>query len=144
MNEKSKSSLAYISLTEVTMIIFTLIPFIQDVPKRVLSYNAWIPYDYTSPIGFWFAYMHQAVAHAYGASINAAFDTLIPSMMMSICCQFSILQHRFKILPDVINKIKKYDKTKSGILEAKKFGECVEHHLQIYQLSIILIIFNSL
>lgn len=115
-------------MIEVTLIVMIVSVSIKNVPNRVPSYNAWVPYDSTTPIGFWFTYIHQNIAHAYGASINAAFDTLIPSMMIEICCQFSILQHRFGIPHDVI---------RSSSCHTIKFGERVEHHLQIYQLSII-------
>ncbi|KAF7991770.1 hypothetical protein HCN44_010571 [Aphidius gifuensis] len=129
----NKSTFIYISMIEVTMIIMIGLLSIENIPNRVLIYNAWIPYDYATPITFWSTYMLQLFAHAYGASINAAFDTLIPSMMFQICCQFSILQHRFEILPDVMSNIKKYNKKKSMLLETIKLCECVEHHLQIYQ-----------
>lgn len=135
----SVSSSAYISLTEATMVILTIATIIQDVPNRVLSYRAWVPYNHSTSLGFWIAYMHQVIAHAYGASINAAFDTLIPSMMIQICCQFSILQHRFVILPDIIQSsygdLQKYDDRKLIKLETFHFSKCIDHHLQIYKLS---------
>ncbi|XP_044010398.1 uncharacterized protein LOC122854052 [Aphidius gifuensis] len=131
-------------MIEVTSFVMVFSISIKNIPNRVLSCNAWVPYDYTtSPISFWLTYVLQLTVHAYGASINAAFDTLIPSLMYQICCQFSILQHRFEKLPDVMSNIKKYDDEKSIILETMKLSECVEHHLQIYQLKFLYLITST-
>ncbi|XP_044010397.1 odorant receptor 4-like [Aphidius gifuensis] len=136
----NKRSLAYIIMNQMTMIIMIVTFSIKNISNRVLIANCWIPYDHTTTIGFWFTYIFQCIARAYQSLIATAFDTLVPSMMYQICYQCSILQCRFETMPDVIRNIKKYNKKNSIILETMKLGECVRHHIQIYQLSIILII----
>nr|AZQ24890.1 odorant receptor [Aphidius gifuensis] len=129
----NKNSLSYIIMVEVTMIVLVVTFSIINIPNRVFTTNILVPFGEITPFRFWFIYIFQNIAHAYATSIHGAFDTLLPSMIYQICCQFSILQNRFKILPDIIHNIKKFDETKKIILEKNKLSECVEHHLQIYE-----------
>ncbi|XP_011304112.1 putative odorant receptor 85d [Fopius arisanus] len=98
-----------------------------EAPRGILPYQAWYPYNTSTLVGFWSAYLHQIIAHAYGAFTNAACDTLMYGFIMQICPQFGILQHRFQCLP----------KSFAGITEnvhqceKNQLRNCVKHHLQI-------------
>ncbi|THK32976.1 odorant receptor 99PSE [Diachasma alloeum] len=98
-----------------------------EAPSGILPYKAWYPYNTSTPLGFWSAYLHQIIAHAYGAFTNAACDTLIYGMIMQICAQFAILQHRFHLLPKSLAAIGKNIEQ----WERKELGNCVRHHLRI-------------
>ncbi|XP_063993558.1 odorant receptor 46a-like isoform X2 [Diachasmimorpha longicaudata] len=94
-------------LSAVTTVMVTGASFCTDAPRGILPYKAWYPYSTLTPLGFWSAYLHQIIAHAYGASTNAACDTLVYGMIMQLCSQFAILRHRFQLLPKLRGTIEK-------------------------------------
>nr|XP_011308185.1 PREDICTED: odorant receptor Or1 [Fopius arisanus] len=136
----------YIALYVCTITALTTVSFFRDVPKQQLYYRAWLPFNYSSPGRFWAVYMHQVIAHGFDACMHAAYDTVAPGVMIQACAQFAILDHRFQLLPKSVNQFR--DKSALDFpqddsnqrrrvlrFEAKKLAECVEHHLQIFQLT---------
>jgi len=90
----------------------------MDFMKGNLTYKAWIPFDYTPPIIFFFVYIHQMIGMAFCAAVNVACDSLVAGLLQQICCQLEILEYRLtKILYD------------QHILR-----DCVRHHDRIYEL----------
>lgn len=134
-------NLLYIGLFICTITTLTIASFFRDVPKKQLYYRAWLPFDYSKKLLFWAAYIHQVIAHGFSASLHAAYDTLAPAMMIQTCAQFELLNSRFEKLPCTI----KTNKNKSNVNEnlerqvkrngINKIGNCVEHHIQIIELS---------
>nr|AXM05123.1 odorant receptor [Campoletis chlorideae] len=116
-----------------------LIRSFQDLAGDKVTYNAWVPYDDTSRMGFWVANLHQILGHAVGAGINVAFDTLVPGVMLLTCGQLNILKLRFHQIPETIfngdrRKIKNPD-AQIELMEEKMLAECIEHHLKIFKLA---------
>lgn len=90
----------------------------MDFMKGNLTYKAWIPFDYTPSIIFYFVFTHQMIGMSMSAVVNVACDSLIVGLLQEICCQFEILEYRLmKILHD------------QHILR-----DCVRHHDRIYEL----------
>lgn len=104
-----------------------------DVPKRVLPYESWQPFDISSPIGYWIAYTHQIIALIYGGVIHIASDTLVSGMMLSGCTQFKILNYRLKSMPDAITDASDLELNRKQ-QEVKQLASCVNHHLVIFKL----------
>lgn len=131
----------YLCLFVCTIITLTIASFFRDLPMKQLYYHAWIPFDYSSKFRFWMVYTHQVIAHGFDASLHAAYDTLAPAMMIQTCAQFEILNLRFEKLPlSLKKKIHNFEGNDNVMIkreEAQKIGECVSHHIQIIELSII-------
>ncbi|THK32954.1 odorant receptor Or1-like [Diachasma alloeum] len=136
----------YIGLYVCTITALTTVSFFRDVPRHQLYYHAWLPFNYSSPGRFWAAYMHQVIAHGFDACMHAAYDTIAPGIMIQACAQFAILDHRFQLLPKLVDRVR--DKSALDFpqdeasqrrrvmrFEAKKLAECVQHHLKIFQLT---------
>nr|WHS04416.1 odorant receptor 13 [Psyttalia incisi] len=135
----------YISLYVCTITALTTVSFFRDVPRHQLYYRAWLPFNYSSPGRFWTAYMHQVIAHGFDACMHAAYDTLAPGIMIQSCAQLAILDHRFQLLPKLVNPVREKSvldfpqdeasqRRRVMRFETKKLAECVEHHLQIFEL----------
>lgn len=127
-------TIVYLGLTESAVTMILSVSMLNDIPNRALAYNVWVPYDPTTNIGYFVTYGHQFFAHFVGASVNAAFDTLVPSLILKISCQLSILEHRINLIPkNVCNADSLADIKK---IEISEISKCVDHHLKIFQLSI--------
>ncbi|PBC29719.1 Odorant receptor 43a [Apis cerana cerana] len=81
---------------------------ITDFKKKKLTFEAWIPFNYTAS---WFlfslTFIHQcgcAVVTSFGISI---FDTLFAGLLLQICCQLDTLVYRLQnIKEDAIQSLK--------------------------------------
>ncbi|XP_043794979.1 odorant receptor 2a-like [Apis laboriosa] len=81
---------------------------ITDFKKKKLTFEAWIPFNYTAS---WFlfslTFIHQcacAMVTSFGISI---FDTLFAGLLLQICCQLDTLVHRLQnIKEDAIRSLK--------------------------------------
>nr|QNL15012.1 olfactory receptor 68 [Aulacocentrum confusum] len=118
-------TMAYACLTESAVVIVVTVSLFCDVPQRVLPYKAWLPFSPTTNFRYWISYTHQILAHVFGALVNVAFDMLIPSLILQICCQFRLFEHRMLDM----------SKQTSSRLEKKKLVNCVRHHNKIFQLT---------
>lgn len=104
----------------------------------LLPYRGRIPYNYSNNNKI---YLLTAVEQIYSvlslASINAAFNTLFPTMMFQICAKLNILKYRFKMT------IKQLENTEDNKLSGKTCDQTqkqlianwVESHIKLLKLS---------
>ncbi|KYN42753.1 Odorant receptor 2a [Trachymyrmex septentrionalis] len=111
-----KYALCYYGLVQVTVICIILNAIFMDFMKRNLTFKAWVPFDYTSPIIFFFVFTHQIIGMSICAIVNVACDSLISGLLQEICCQLEILEYRLKI---------SYDQ--------HSLYNCIRHHDRIYE-----------
>ncbi|XP_076180550.1 odorant receptor 46a-like isoform X2 [Ptiloglossa arizonensis] len=110
-------SIYYTILVEIAVISITLPSLLIDLPKRKLLYRAWLPFTYHNRSLYFVAYVHQVVALAGLASMNAGCDVLVIGLCVHACSQQEILKHRLK---DAIRK------------RRPEFGELVRFHDYLY------------
>ncbi|XP_017766522.1 PREDICTED: putative odorant receptor 92a [Eufriesea mexicana] len=105
--------MSYVACT----LVVTAINFkYQKLPHRV-----WLPFDCTSS---WLLYslivLHQIISITVTCIAIIVSDTLFAGLLLHICCQFELLEHRLKnIEGDKIGKLKR----------------CARHHKLIYSYS---------
>jgi len=109
--------LCYYGLVQITVICIILNAIFMDFMKGNLTFKAWVPFDYTSPIIFFFVFTHQIIGMSICATVNVACDSLISGLLQEICCQLEILEYRLKI---------SYDQ--------HSLCNCIRHHGRIYEL----------
>ncbi|XP_057319120.1 odorant receptor 46a-like [Microplitis mediator] len=126
-------TLAFLVVTESAVILTTSVSIICDTPNRIMFFNTWLPFDTSTIIGYWIAYIHQVLAHFFSALANVAYDTLIPGLMLKICAQLSILEYRLKLLAK--NSYYSDSSVDNKQREINAAMECVKHHLKIFQLA---------
>nr|AXM05199.1 odorant receptor [Campoletis chlorideae] len=102
--------------------------------SRTLPFNAWIPFEHKTFIGFWCAYVHQCFAETCCAAIGSCVDLLFCNLLNLACAQLNILKSRLQSIPSTISEASKdgplhSESTKD--LEARILGKCVRHHLHI-------------
>ncbi|XP_071631650.1 odorant receptor 4-like isoform X2 [Temnothorax longispinosus] len=95
-----------------------LYKFDKSIQHRKLTYRAWLPFDYSSTLLFYLAYVHQLISLTVAAFLNVGFDTLICGLLVHVCCQIEIFTYRLR-------KIVSY----SDVLR-----DCVRHHYHIFRL----------
>ncbi|KAL0116253.1 hypothetical protein PUN28_011232 [Cardiocondyla obscurior] len=89
----------------------------MDFLKGHLTYKAWIPFDYTQSVIFYFVFAHQMIGMSITAAVNVACDSLVAGLLQEICCQLEILEYRLtKILHD-----------------RHSLRDCIRHHNRIYE-----------
>ncbi|KAL6267824.1 hypothetical protein P5V15_000896 [Pogonomyrmex californicus] len=116
-----KYAFLYYGLVQVTVICIILNAIFMDFMKGNLTYKAWVPFDYTSPIIFGFVFTHQMIGMSITAAVNVACDSLVSGLLQEICCQLEILEYRLtKISHD------------QHILR-----NCIHHHNRIYEYAYI-------
>ncbi|XP_076179885.1 odorant receptor 67a-like [Ptiloglossa arizonensis] len=91
-----------------------------DFRNDRLTYQAWIPYNYSSTILFQLTYTHQMFSVFILSLAHIASDVLFFGLVIQTCCQIDILEYR-------LNDVKTNGKT--------ALQNCVRHHNNIFQLA---------
>ncbi|XP_071631646.1 odorant receptor 4-like isoform X1 [Temnothorax longispinosus] len=108
----------FVCLGTVTLSCIMLSSLSINFRHRKLTYRAWLPFDYSSTLLFYLAYVHQLISLTVAAFLNVGFDTLICGLLVHVCCQIEIFTYRLR-------KIVSY----SDVLR-----DCVRHHYHIFRL----------
>ncbi|XP_067207946.1 odorant receptor 4-like isoform X2 [Linepithema humile] len=75
--------------------------FVQDYRKQRLAFRAWLPFNYSSPMLFQIAFLHQFTSLIIGSILHIACDSLICGLLVHICSQIEILECHLR---KVVNK----------------------------------------
>ncbi|XP_072754238.1 uncharacterized protein [Anoplolepis gracilipes] len=111
------NTLRYLSMVTMAIISVVLMSIFTVFTKKNLTYKAWVPFDYSSPAIYLFVYFYQLLGMATSGIVNVACESIICGLLLYICCQFEILEHRLtKVTHD------------QHILH-----ECIRHHNLIFQ-----------
>lgn len=108
----------YYGLVQITVIGIILNAIFMDFMKGNLTYKAWVPFDYTPSIIFYFVFTHQMVGMSITAAVNVACDNLVSGLLQEISCQLEILEYR-------LTKVSH---------DQHFLHDCVRHHDRIYEL----------
>ncbi|XP_076389263.1 odorant receptor Or2-like isoform X2 [Megachile rotundata] len=95
-----------------------LITIVVDFKGRKLVGRVWLPYDYSSTTLYLITSISQFLAAIFGVSINIACECLYAGLTLHVCCQFEILEHRFKNLDGK---------------DICAVNRCASHHHHIYE-----------
>ncbi|CAD6240461.1 GSCOCT00008799001.2-RA-CDS [Cotesia congregata] len=91
-------TLTFLIVTESAVLTTVVVSIFRDTPNCEMYYDTlYLPFD-SSTIGYWSSYVFQITAQVFGSLVNVAHDTLIPGMMLKICAQLSILEHRLDLV----------------------------------------------
>lgn len=88
-----------------------------DFKGRKLASRIWTPYDYSSASSYLLTNAYEFLSAIFAVSVSIACETLYAALLLHICCQFEILEHRFKTLDGQENYM---------------VNRCASHHHQIY------------
>ncbi|XP_044597153.1 odorant receptor 2a-like [Cotesia glomerata] len=108
--------------------------FLMD-PPQVLPYRGWFPYSYNSTAIYWITAIYQLYAICSAASINLAFDPLLPCIICHMCAQVHILRYRFDLMIKKLEVI--YGTHPKDVItssERRMVGEWVDHHISVLNL----------
>ncbi|XP_043264938.1 odorant receptor 94b-like [Colletes gigas] len=95
-----------------------LVTLILEFENRKLVFRAWLPFDYTSVLGFSIAFGHQIISSLICSASNVACDSLFSGLLIHIYGQFEILGYRLRhIERDNDDSVK----------------QCARHHKHIYK-----------
>ncbi|XP_076388993.1 uncharacterized protein LOC100882009 [Megachile rotundata] len=100
-----------------TVIAF-LTTTIIDFKKRRLVVSVWLPYNYSSVTLYLLTTSYEWIAGEYAIMTSAACDCLYIGLLLHICGQIKVLEHRFQTL------------TEEGYYS---LNQCAAHHYNIYQ-----------
>jgi hypothetical protein len=112
------NSFYYATMVELTCAFALVTSVFRDYRKHRLAFRAWLPFNYSSPMLFRIAYVHQAISLTAGSVLHVACDSIICGLLMHVCSQLEILECHLK---KVVNK-------------PHLLRECVIQHTCIFQL----------
>ncbi|XP_076761374.1 odorant receptor 46a-like [Xylocopa sonorina] len=115
-----RTTLRYTILIEVSVSITIFNSYLTNFQHGRLTYNSWIPYNYTSEILFPLTFAFQLAPIVVLSLVHGAADALFFGVLTQIYCQFDILLFRLNDVTAI----------SQGTLQ--KF---VRHHNCIYQLA---------
>jgi len=102
-----------------------------NILEGELPYRMWVPYDYTSPLLFWFTSIQEVVAVIFGTIVNVATETTVLGFCLQICAQIEILKHRLQKMM----KSSKKEETPISLNDTSngtgRLSEHILHHLCI-------------
>ncbi|XP_076284734.1 uncharacterized protein LOC143211158 [Lasioglossum baleicum] len=116
---RRNTSLVFLWVMNVYLLVTVGSSMVRDLKHRnLLNPRVWMPYDY-NPLGLYaMTYCHQAGSLIELTYMQYANDTLISGLMILICGQLTLLQHRLQnIVGDQHLSLK----------------ACAKHHNDIYQ-----------
>lgn len=90
------NTLHYTILVETTCLSVAVTSLLTEFGKGNLTFRAWLPFDYSSPLLFPLVYAHQLIGFTIGSVHHVACDSLICGFLVHICCQIEILEHRLR------------------------------------------------
>ncbi|XP_018403370.1 PREDICTED: uncharacterized protein LOC108780233 [Cyphomyrmex costatus] len=105
-------AMRYLTLVGSAVVVVNITSIFTDLIKGNLTYKAWIPFDYSSPIAFTFVYSNQMIGMSCSGLVNVACESLVCGLLLHICCQFEILEHRLKNVKENHNILR----------------DCISHH----------------
>ncbi|XP_011311288.1 odorant receptor Or1-like [Fopius arisanus] len=116
--------------------LISILTFFQGIPFGVLPYKAWVPYDYSQPLVYWFTFCLQVFSLFAGANMNIGFDTVVPGFFMQICAQFNILKCRLRRTIDEFEE-KTLELSGAGavLIYERQIINCVDFHQAILEMS---------
>lgn len=112
------NTLYYATLVELTGAFALTTSMFSDYSKHQLTFRAWLPFNYSSPILFRIVYAHQSISMTVGSVLHIACDSLICGLLTHICSQLEILECHLKKIVDKPHFLR----------------ECVVQHTCIFQL----------
>ncbi|XP_063982158.1 odorant receptor Or1-like [Diachasmimorpha longicaudata] len=119
--------------------LISILTFFQGIPFGVLPYKAWIPYDYSDPIVYWFTFSLQVFSLFAGANMNIGFDTVVPGFFMQICAQFNILKCRLRTTIDefenVVLSVPEKTTSESADVYERRIIACVDFYQSVLEMS---------
>ncbi|XP_011694238.1 PREDICTED: putative odorant receptor 85d [Wasmannia auropunctata] len=116
------NTFCYATLVEMTCAFALATSVFKDYRKHRLAFRAWLPFNYSSPMLFRIAYVHQSISLTAGSIIQVACDSLICGLLMHICSQLEILECHLKKL---LNKPSHF------------LRECVVQHTSIFEFALM-------
>ncbi|XP_024869614.1 odorant receptor Or1-like isoform X1 [Temnothorax curvispinosus] len=111
------NTLHYFILVESTCLSVAVTSLLTEFGKGNLTFRAWLPFDYSSPLLFPFVYAHQLISFTIGSVHHVACDSLICGFLVHICCQIEILEHRLR----------------KSVYDPNIIRECVLQHNHIFK-----------
>ncbi|XP_025266863.1 odorant receptor Or1-like [Camponotus floridanus] len=109
-----------------------------NILEGELPYRMWVPYDYTSPLLFWFTSIQEVVAVIFGTIVNVATETTVLGFCLQICAQIEILKHRLQTMMKS-NKKKEIPISLNNTSNGRSIlSEHILHHLCIIRLAKII------
>ncbi|XP_076388995.1 odorant receptor 10-like [Megachile rotundata] len=112
------SSKAYTAILMSCLCCIIITVFVIGFTKRMLICRIWVPYNYSSTSLYIVTSMYEGMGACYGISASSACECLYTGLLLHICCQFEILEHRFRSL------------NSNPIYTA---NHCASHHHLIYK-----------
>lgn len=117
--------------------LITLYPsvLLADKSERIKALNAWRPYDLTVNLYFWITFVHEFYGHLLMASCHICGDTLIPGIMIQLCCQLKFLQNRIENLPSRVDDVYKSMNCIVDKINIEKYfiKEIIQHHNTLFK-----------
>lgn len=117
----------YFILVETTCLCVTVTSLLTEFKKGNLTFRAWLPFDYSSSLLFFFVYAHQLISFTVGSVHHVACDSLICGLLVHICCQLEILECRIR----------------KGIRNPKILHDCALQHNHIFKFVFITNVTNK-
>ncbi|EZA58600.1 hypothetical protein X777_14766, partial [Ooceraea biroi] len=115
------NTLRYLILVLMSISSIILTSVFTVLTNHNLTYNTWIPFNYSPPAVFFLVYTHQLIAMSTSGVVNVACDSLLCGFLLYICCQLEILRYRL-----------------SKIIHGQDIlHDCVYHHNRIFEYAYI-------
>ncbi|XP_033231939.1 odorant receptor 46a-like [Belonocnema kinseyi] len=128
-----KCTLWYSNCVGICTIITYFAIFSKQGDERIEMLNVWRPYNLKVHLYFWITWIHEFLGHIVTASVHVAADTLIPGLMIQLCCQLKFLRHRLNKFSRRTEDFSKADVGKQNVLERYLISATVRHHNIIYE-----------
>ncbi|XP_076389265.1 odorant receptor 10-like [Megachile rotundata] len=112
------TSKAYTALLGFFAFLVLFMTIVIGFNKRKLVFRMWLPYNYSSARLYILTSVYEVMVTSYGVSVSIACECLYTGLILHVCCQFEILEHRFKML---------------NTNPVYTVNQCASHHHLIYK-----------
>ena len=131
----SRWALGYTGMVLTCVISVIAGSIFNNIPNRTLPIDAWIPFDYSTQIGFWCTYLYQISAYSINSAIGSMGDVLVCGLISQVCAQLKLLKFRLLMMPSTIleETTKFIDERCDQAVERRLLNEMIRHHNNIFK-----------
>lgn len=104
--------------------------------ERIKLLNVWRPYNLQLPVHFWITWLHEFIGHFVTTIVHLSADTLVPGLMIQLCCQLKFICHRLNKVPFEIRNFENSSNLKiitKQELETAFIKRTITHHNTVFQ-----------
>lgn len=123
----------YSATVGVAVFVMSFSVLTKEGEERIQALNTWRPYDLKLNRNFWLTWIYELIGHCTTSSVHMSVESLVPGIIIQLCCQLEFLKHRINNFPHRVRNMQNSLNSNVQKFESNFISKSVTHHNSIYQ-----------